>query len=223
MAEDETAELRQQLASMRINLTRWIGRPAEELAVPALQKLPGEQAFVDSYPAVVAKKRDIEVARREAAVAASNRQPNWTWQVAYGQRTGFSDMATVGVNIPLPVAPASRQDRETASRLALVDKAEADLAEATRAAQAEYRQLASEEQHHVNRISRYQGAVLAPAVQRTSAATASYRSNQSSLTTVLEARHAELEARRKLLDLQRELARMRAQLSFKPVLAEELQ
>jgi cobalt-zinc-cadmium efflux system outer membrane protein len=163
------------------------------------------------------------VTRQEAAVVASNRHPNWTWQVAYGQRSGFSDLVTVGVNIPLPVAPGARQDRETASKLALVDKAEAEWAEATRAAQAEYRQLASEEHHHTRRIERYRSTVLAPATQRTAAATAAYRSNQASLAAVFEARHAELEARRKLLDLERELTRMRAGLAFKPVAAEDLQ
>ncbi|MDB5861744.1 MAG: transporter [Ramlibacter sp.] len=223
MAEDETADLRQQLASFRINLSRWIGRPAEELAAPAMAKVPGEQAYVDASPGVVARMRDIEVARQQAAVAASNRHPNWTWQAAYGQRTGYSDLVTVGVNIPLTIAPAARQDRETASKQALVEKAEADLAEATRAAQADYRQLASEEQHHTHRIAQYRGAVLVPAVQRTAAATAAYGSNQASLVLVFEARHAELEARRKLLNLQRELARMRAQLAYKPLFAEDLQ
>ena len=223
MAEDETADLRQQRVSLNISLQRWIGRAPEELAAPALPKPAGEQAFVDGYPAVVAKRRDIEVARQEAAVTASNRRPNWTWQVAYGQRTGFSDMTTVGVSIPLPVAPGNRQDRETASKLALVEKAEADLVEATREARAEYRQLASEEQHHARRIERYESTVLAPAVQRTATATAAYRSNQANLAMVFEARHAELEARRKLLNLQRELTKMRAQLAFKPLRAEEFQ
>jgi cobalt-zinc-cadmium efflux system outer membrane protein len=223
MAEDESADLLQQLASTNINLTRWTGREPDQLLAPVMPALPDEQEFVEAYPAVVAKRRDIEVARQEAAVAASNRTANWTWQVAYGQRTGFSDMATVGVNIPLQVAPAARQDRETASKVALVQKAEAELAEATRAAQGEYLQLVSEQEHHVHRIERYQATVLLPAVQRTAAATASYRSNQANVTTVFEARHAELEARRKLLNMQRELTRMRAQLAFKPLRAEEIQ
>lgn len=222
MAEDESADLLQQLASTNINLARWIGRPPEQLLAPLLPDLGSEQAFVDTYAAVVAKRRDIDVARQEAAVAASSRRPNWTWQVSYGQRTGFSDMATVGVNIPLAIAPAARQDRETSSKLALVEKAEAELAEVSRTAQAEYLQLASEQDHHVHRIERYQATVLTPAVQRTAAAAASYRSNQTTVSTVFEARHAELEARRKLLNMQRELTRMRAQLAFKPLRAEEL-
>ena len=223
MAEDESADLLQQLASMNISLARWIGRPPEQLLPPVLPALADEESFVDGNPAVVAKRRDIEVARQEAAVTASNRRPNWTWQVAYGQRTGFSDMATVGVNIPLAIAPAARQDRETASKLALVEKAEAELAEATRTAQAEYLQLASEQEHHVHRIERYQATVLTPAVQRTAAAMAAYGSNQVSVSTVFEARHAELEARRKLLSMQRELTKMQAQLAFKPLRAQEFQ
>ena len=83
-----------------------------------------------AHPTVVAKRRDIEVARQDTTVARLNRKPNWTWEVSYGQRTGYPDLVSFGVSIPLPVAPAQRQDRETAAKLALVDKAEAELAEA---------------------------------------------------------------------------------------------
>jgi cobalt-zinc-cadmium efflux system outer membrane protein len=223
IAEDETADLRQQLESVRISLVRWTGVPVEDLSVPDLPRTPGEQAFVDTNPTTVAKRLELEVNRQEAAITASNRNPNWTWQASYGQRTGFSDMATIGVSIPIPIAPGNRQDRETASKLALVDKAEAELAEAGRIAQAEYRQLVSEQEHHVHRIERYEVTVLATAVQRTATATAAYRSNQASLTTVFDARHAELDARRKILTMQRELSKMRAQLAFKPLRAEEFQ
>ncbi|HYD75308.1 TolC family protein [Ramlibacter sp.] len=223
MAEDDTADLRQQLASSSIVLARWTGRTTEDLSAPNVPSAPPEQAFLDAHPVVLAKQRELEAARQDAAVAASNRHPNWTWQVAYGQRTGFSDLVTLGVSIPLPVAPAARQDRDTAAKLALIDKAEAELAEATRAAQAEYRQLASEQQHHIHRIVRYEATVLAPAVQRTAAAVGGYRSGQGSLGMVFEARHAELEARRKLLGMQRDIARMQAQLAFRPVRQEDLQ
>jgi hypothetical protein len=75
----------------------------------------------------------------------------------------------------------------------------------------------------LHRIERYRSAVLAAAVQRAAAATAAYGSNQANLATVFEARRAELEARRKLLDLEREFTKMRAQLALRPLLAEELQ
>ena len=223
LAADETAEARQQLASAGVNLARWTGSAADELAAPGLPVASAEQSFVDSHPLVVARRRDIAVARGEATAIAANRRPNWTWEVAYGQRTGFSDLLTVGVTIPLPIAPAARQDREAASKLALADKAEAELAEATRVAQAEYRALASDGQRLQERIRSYEAGVLAPASQRTAAAHAALAANQASLAMVFEARHAELEARRKLLVLQRDLDRVRAQLAFKPLKSEELQ
>jgi outer membrane protein TolC len=178
-----------------------------------------EPAYVASHPGVLAARRDVDVARQEATLAATNVKPNWSWQVSYGQRTGLSDLVSFGVSIPLPVSPAERQDREAASKLALVDKAEASLTEATRAATAEYRSLASDHQRLAERIERYRLGVLGPAQQRTQAALAGYRSNQVSLLTLFEARHAEVEVQRKLLALRRELSKTQAQLAFKPLVA----
>lgn len=223
LAADEAAEARQQAASASVNLARWTGAAADELAAPSLPVSSAEQAYVDAHPTVVARRRDITVARGEAAAIAANRSPNWTWEVAYGQRTGYSDLVTVGVTIPLPIARGDRQDRETAAKLALADKAEAELAEAMRVAQAEYRALASDVQRLQERIRSYEAGVLAPASQRTAAAHAALAANQASLAMVFDVRHAELEARRKLLALQRDLARVRAQLAFKPLTSEELQ
>lgn len=222
-AADELAQARQQVAATSVNLARWTGAPAETLSPPELRGAATQQAFVEAHPLVAAKRRDVEAARSDAAVTASNRHPNWTWELAYGQRTGYPDLVSVGVNIPLPVAPDARQDRETAARLAGVDKAEAELAEATRAAQAEYAALASDAQRLRERIRAYESGVLAPARQRTAAARAAYASNDASLAMVFDARHAELEAQRRLLDLHRDLAKVHAQLAFKPLKAEELQ
>ena len=67
------------------------------------------------------------------------------------------------------------------------------------------------------RIERFRGAVLTPLQQRSAATLAAYRSNQASLVMLFEARHAELEAGRKLLSLQRDLARIRVQLVYKSI------
>jgi outer membrane protein TolC len=216
-AEDESQQVRQQQSTARVTLERWVGYLAGELTTPTELASPDEQTFVANHPLVMAAERDIELARRDAAVAASNRKPNWTWEVAYGQRTGYSDMVSFGVSIPLPVSPAERQDRETASKLALIDKAEAVVAEATRAAQAEFRALASDAQRLTERARRYQSGVVVPAQQRTAAALAAYRSNQAALVSLFEARHMEVEAQRKLLSLRRDLARAQAELAFKPL------
>ncbi len=219
MAEDDSEEARQQQATAFVALQRWVGfKPDAVTSVPVFN-VPSEQDFVARSPEVAGLQRDVDVARQNAAVAANERTPNWTWQVSYGQRTGYSDLVSVGVSIPLPIAPARRQDRETASKLALVDKAEADLAEATRVATADYLTLTGDAQRLQRRIDRYRTAVITPAQQRTEAALAAYRSNQGPLTALFEARHMEVEAQRKLLTLQRDLDKAQAQLAFKPLAA----
>lgn len=217
LAEDASAEALQQQSSAMLALQRWVGIAPEALTPVAAASAPTEPVFVDAHPAVLALQRELQVARQAAAATASERRPNWTWEVSYGQRTGYADMASVGVSIPLPIAREQRQDRETASKLALADKAEAELAEATRAATTEYRTFANEAQRLRDRIDRYRAGVVAPAAQRTAVVTAGYRSNQASLTTLFEARHAEVEVQRRLLALQRELAKTQAQLAFKPI------
>ncbi len=217
MADDEAAEVLQQRSAARVSLERWTGAPANELAAPAPRGTAGEDAFIAKHPMVLAARREAELARREAAVVASNRRPNWSWEVSYGQRSGYSDMVSFGVSIPWPVSSAERQDRETASKLALVDKAEGMLAEAERAALAEYRSLSSDTQRLADRIERYQSSVVLPARQRTLAAMAGYRANQLTLAVLFEARHGEVEAQRKLVSLKRELAKSQAQLAYKPL------
>jgi len=216
LAEDEVADAAQVQADAAVVLQRYAGISADELTLPAIPQPVLEAEFVAAAPAVRANMKNVDVARREAAVAATERRPNWSWQVSYGQRSGNSDLVSVSVSIPLPIAPAERQDRQTAARRALVEKTESELEESRRGATAEYRALASDVARLTQRIDRLQAAVLLPSHQRTEVALAGYRSNQVSLASVLEARHLEVEAQRKLLGLQRELARARAQLAYKP-------
>ena len=217
VAEDESADMQQLQAAALVSLQRWVGAQPEALAAPALPAVPGESTYVAANPTVIQAQRDIEVARAEASATGANRRPNWTWQAWYGQRTGFSDMVSVGVSIPLPVSLGERQDRETAAKLALVEKAEASLEEATRMATAEYRALSGDAQRLGQRVERYRAGVVVPAQQRIQAALAGYRSNQVPLMTLFEARHAEVDAQRKYLNLQRDLAKVQAQLVFKPI------
>lgn len=217
MAADESDEARQQHASALVALTRWVGWRPDSIAPPPRLVPPSEADYVARHPAVVALRSEAELARRNVAVARQERSANWTWELAYGQRAGYSDLVSFGVSIPLQIAPARRQDREVAAKLALVDKADAELAEATRAAAAEYQALAGDADRLRQRIQRYEGGVVAPARQRTAAALAAYRSNEAPLVALFEARHMEVEVQRKLLALQRELDRVQVELALKPL------
>lgn len=216
-AEDESADLLQQKGGFMATLQRWTGVSGVELSEPRLAVAPSREAFIAAHPLVVARQRDIDVARQEVEVALLNRKPNWSYEVSYGQRVGRPDLVSIGVSIPLPVAPAARQDRETAAKRALVDKAEADAEEARRAAAGEYATLANDARRLQERIDRLQAAVVEPLKQRTAVTLAAYRSNQATLVMLFEARHAEVEAQRKVLNLRRDLAKVQAQLIFKPI------
>jgi cobalt-zinc-cadmium efflux system outer membrane protein len=216
-AEDESGDMRQQQSAAAAGLQRWTGTTADELSEPRLAEVPPLGQFVASHPLVIARQRDIEVTRQEVQVTRLNRSPNWTYELSYGQRQGRPDLMSFVVNIPLTLSPAERQDRETAAKQGLVDKAEAELEEVRRAAAGEYMALASQSARLRERIDRFRAGVLTPLKQRTAATLAAYRSNQATLVMLFEARHAEVEAQRKLLNLQRDLARTQAQLVFKPI------
>jgi outer membrane protein TolC len=217
LAEDAADEARQQHAAALTELKRWVGDETAELSSPPGLELPTEAQYLASHPTLVALGLDIEVSRRAAEAAASERTSNWTWEVAYSQRTGFSDMMSFGVSIPLQVAPAQRQDRDIAARLALVDKARSELEEATREAAAEFRRLSGDTTRLQQRIDRFRTGVLSPARQRAVVSLTAYRSNQMPIAGFFEARNAEVDAHRKLLSLERELARTQARLAFKPL------
>ncbi|MDQ6880987.1 MAG: TolC family protein [Pseudomonadota bacterium] len=215
MTEDDSADVRQQQGVANVALQRWVGEGLSGLvAVPDIVGL-SEAAFVDGHPGVLGKEQEVRIARLEAALTATNRSPNWTFELSYGQRSGYSDMASMGVSIPLPVAPGARQDRDTAAKLALVEKAQADLAEARRTARAEYGALVIASRVLDQRIDLYRDGVVLHAQQRVEAAVAGYRSNQGTLLTLFEARRVEVEAQRKLLTLKRDLAKARAQLAYR--------
>lgn len=59
--------------------------------------------------------------------------------------------------------------------------------------------------------------MLAASRQRSVVTLAAYRSNQAALASVFEARRTELDAQRRLLVLQRDLARTQARLAFRPL------
>uniref|UniRef100_UPI00097CA665 TolC family protein n=1 Tax=Pelomonas sp. KK5 TaxID=1855730 RepID=UPI00097CA665 len=82
-AEDESEQARQQQAGAFIALQRWVGLRPDALApLPALA-MPAEEDFVAGSPAVLAARRELELARRGADLAAKEVRPNWTWEVAY--------------------------------------------------------------------------------------------------------------------------------------------
>ena len=225
MAQSQThdrvlAAQRQRQAAVT-RLARWLGedagRPALDTeAMPSDAEVAALTAHeLHDIAHVRVLSSQVDVADADVAVARENRNPNWTWEVAYQQRgSAYSNMISVGVNIPLPIDRADRQDRELAARLAQRDQARALLDDARRRHGAEFDTMRGDWLALRERRNALAESLLPLAHQRVETQLAAYRGGQQPLSTVLDARRAEVDARLALLDLDREAARLWAQLQF---------
>jgi outer membrane protein TolC len=219
--DDRVMQATRQAATAGTQLERWIGEPATQPlgSPPAMDTAHLDPAALEAelahHPQLTVMARQAQMAQADVAVAKTNRSADWSVEVMYSQRgPGYANMVSVGVSIPLQWDQKSRQDREVASRLALVDQAQAQLEEATREHAAEARQMLQEWQSDRERLAHYDDALLPLAASRVQAALAAYRGNGGPLASVLEARRAEIDTRMDQLRLQLETARLWAQLNY---------
>lgn len=225
MAQSQThdrvlAAQRQRQAAVT-RLARWLGvdarrPPVDTEAVPSegqVAALSEHELHDIAHLRVLASQ--VDVAEADVAVARANRDPNWTWEVAYQQRgSQYSNMISVGVSIPLPIDRANRQDRELAARLAQRDQARELLEDARRRHRAEFDAMRGDWLALRERRTALAESLLPLAQQRVEAQLAAFRGGQQPLSTLLDARRAEVDARLAVLDLDREAARLWAQLQF---------
>ena len=204
----------------QIAMARWLGKDAErDLAgVPNIEILAvnlADPALMESVPSVREHASESAIAQTELAIAESNKRPNWSWELSYSQRgSAFSNMVSFGVNIPLTFNAANRQDREISAKQAQLAQAQASHEDLLRETRTSFAAAYAEWQNLVERRRRLSEALLPVARQRIDLSMAAYRAGQGSLSSVLESRRAEVEAQLQLLDLQRETARLWAQLHY---------
>jgi outer membrane protein TolC len=214
-----TVQRQQQAATAR--LTRWLGedarRPAaDDIPLPQDAEVAALAAHdVHNIAHVRVLACQLALADADIAVARENRNPNWSWEVTYAQRgPAYSNMISVGVSVPLPIDRKDRQDRELAARLAQRDQARELLEDARRRHQAEFEATRVDWVALRDRQRALEASLLPLAHHRVEAQLAAYRSGQQGLAGVLDARRAEVDARLSILDLERDAARLWAQLRY---------
>ncbi|MGX7004836.1 TolC family protein [Caballeronia sp. KNU42] len=220
---DQLLKAQQSLQTALIGLSRWTAAtvtdvsgepPAPESVVASLP--PEELQRVE--PALINASSEIAVADADTAVAQSNRNPNWTWEVAYQQRGGqYSNMVSVGVSIPIPLNRRDRQDRDTAEKAELGTKARLMYEDAQRQVNADIHNLSATLASGRERIANLNASLLPAADQRLQLSTAAYRAGTGSLADTFAARRAVLDARLQVLDLQRDVSLTWAQLEYQVV------
>ena len=222
MLDDRRAMLERQLRAAKIALARWIGPEAER----PLQGPPPDLGMLSldvtrlgeelrHHPGLAALAQQAALAQTEVRLARTATKPDWSVELAYQQRgPTFSNMVSIGVSIPLPIAPAQRQDRDVAAKLAMAEQARAQFDDAVRMHTAEVGAMIAEWETGRDRLRRIETELMPLAAQRTEATLAAYRGNAGTLSAALEARRGESDTRMQALQLAADTARVWAQLNF---------
>ena len=222
MLDDRLSELGRRIRNARTMLARWVGpaaATAELVGDPPLHAIPIHTHELDQqlqgHPNIAAMSQEVALMEAEVNIARASKRPDWTWELMYQKRGAeFSDMVSLGVSIPLQLFQGNRQDRELASRLAMVDKVRAQREDMLRQHVAEVQMMLNEWENNRERLARYERELFPLARQRTEALASAYRGGKGDLAGVLAARRNEIEVRAQALQLQTDTARVWAQLRY---------
>ncbi len=219
--EDRIAQADRQVLAANTRLTRWIGEAAAQSLdrLPAMDKPGVELTQLDTvvahHPQIAVLKRQEDVAQADVVIAQTNKRADWSAELMFSQRgSAYSNMISINLSVPLQWDQRNRQDRELAAKLALVEQARAQTEEMTREHAADIRGMVIEWQSNRERLARHDNSLIPLASERTRAALAAYRGGAGSLTTVLEARRGEIDARMERPRLAMDTARLWAQLNY---------
>ena len=219
--DDRTDQLERQRRTAVIQLARFVGDAAErplgagpDWISPPAHALRLEDSMVH-HPDLAGLAQQAAIADIDVRLARLATQPDWSWEVMYQRRgSSYGDMVSFGISIPLPLWTANRQDREVAARVATLEQVQAQREEMRRAHLAEARAMVAEWESLRARLARYDASLLPLAHERAAATLDAYRTGAAMLTQVLEARRAEIDVRIARLELERDFARVWAQLAY---------
>lgn len=189
----------------RAALARWLGADAARPLADVLPELKPaalddialgniDSAALENHPLLASARQAENVAASAAERAKTERLQNWSWEVMYGKRrSDLSDMLTVQVAIDLPWDRANRQDRRTAEKLLLVEKARQQVEDQRRQLQAQLASAQADWDAAESREAEHQQRLIPAAEARLELAQAGYASGQQPLAALWQARSNLLE------------------------------
>lgn len=192
------------------SLARWLGdaASADTDAMPTITmlRIPAEQlrSTIDRHASLQVWQGRERTAAASVRLAQADKRPDLGFGLAYGARSGRTDMVMFEVSVGLPLFTRNRQDRGIAASYAERDAIESDHEDARRA-QAEIleRQLATwsslRDQH-----ARFQKTLLPLARDRSAVALAGY-ANAEPLRPWIDARRDEIQLERQAVQVEAEL------------------
>ena len=227
-ARESVAQLQQTLLGVeaerqnaRLTLARWTGStPDQPLAPPPdLGSSPIGAGDVSErlthHPELLRLSAQEAAMVAEAEVARQEREPDWSTELMLSLRgSGYPNMVSLAVSVPLPWDRPQRQDRELAARLAQVDGLRAEREERAREHQAEARRWEAGWRAGLAQLALIDAERLPLAEQRIQTTLAAYRGGRTPLSEVLAARRMALDLRMERIELQRSTASLWAQLAY---------
>ncbi len=188
----------------RAALARWIGTSASRSISSELPVMSNNltnpankaaaSAEIEKHPLLQNAHQSEKVAQLEVDSAQANLQRNWGWEVGYGKRfADRSDMLSFQVSIDLQLDRANRQDRRTAEKLVLVEKAQKITEDKRRELSADLEDGLADAQAAEARENVHLSSLIPNAKARLSVAQAGYATSKNSLSDVWQARRAVIE------------------------------
>ena len=213
LIRDDIARLEQDTAHARAVLSRWLGEAAYRPIAPSLPVWHEPVALdvllqtLRTHPHISAAVKEVAVAASEVALAKQAYRPDWSVELGYAYRPAYTDYVNLQIGIDLPVFTANRQDRELAAKTAALERAE-------QLREDDYRQHAAEARLNLGdwsrlgeRLARFDDTILPESQSRIEAARLAWASGSGTLSAVLDARRAALDAQLRRLDLEADRAK----------------
>jgi outer membrane protein TolC len=227
-ARESVAQLQQTLLGVeaerqnaRLTLARWTGSAPEQPLAPSpdLGSSPIGAGDVTErlthHPELLRLSAQEAAMVAEAEVARQEREPDWSTELMLSLRgSGYPNMVSLAVSVPLPWDRPQRQDRELAARLAQVDGLRAEREERAREHQAEARRWEAGWRAGLAQLALIDAERVPLAEQRIQTTLAAYRGGRTPLSEVLAARRMALDLRMERIDLHLATARLWAQLAY---------
>ncbi|MBL8335160.1 MAG: TolC family protein [Rhodoferax sp.] len=227
-ARESVAQLQQVLLGVeaeqhnaRLSLARWTGDTPDQLLANPPDLTSPPIAMGDPAERLAHHPELVRLSAQEAALAAAaevarqEREPDWSAELMLSLRgSGYPNMVSLAVSLPLPWDRPQRQDRELAARLAQLAALRAEREERAREHLVEARRWQEGWRSGVAQLALIDGERLPLAEQRIQTTLAAYRGGRTPLSEVLAARRMALALRMERIDLQRSTARLWAQLAY---------
>ncbi|CAI8860339.1 MULTISPECIES: TolC family protein [Kosakonia] len=205
------AERDVQLAQTR--LTQLTGQDVSAVSgeLPRYQRLPADEKTLEQgivqHPDIVAAASMANSAKARSAESAIAAIPDVEVEVWYGRRAeGYEDMAGVMFTVDLPLFQSHRQDKDHAADVSRTMQANDQLALAERDHAAQLHSLIAEYNAAQTLWMRQRDDVLPLVRQRATLLAAQYRSGQSDLSALLEARRNVLDSELAVNQAEKEMA-----------------